>query len=61
MHLGVQGMMPRDLGDVTPETMATIRRHGFTGVACRYYDPLSATERDAKRLRDIMGDGGVDA
>ena len=50
MYLGVQGLMPRELRDVTPETMAIVRRHGFTGVACRYYDPLAVTERDAKRL-----------
>ncbi len=60
MYLGVQGLMPDDLGEVTEATMARIREHGFTGVAARYFDPLSATRESVTRLRDIMEAGGVD-
>lgn len=54
MYLGVQGLMPRDLNTIDDATMSRVREHGFTGVACRYFDPMSATEREVKRLRDAM-------
>ena len=60
MYLGIQGLMPRNLNDVTAETMRNIREHGFTGVACRYFDPLEATESEVKRLRDVMEAEDVD-
>jgi len=60
MYLGVQGLMPRNLNDVTEATMKKIRNHGFTGAACRYFDPLEATESEVKRLRDVMDSEGVD-
>ena len=59
MYLGVQGLMPRNLNEVTEATMTNIRDHGFNGVACRYFGPLETTESDAKRLREIMNVGGV--
>jgi sugar phosphate isomerase/epimerase len=40
--------------------MRNIREHGFTGVACRYFDPLEATESEVKRLRDVMEAEDVD-
>jgi len=52
--------MPDDLGDVTEATMTRILEHGFTGVAARFFDPLSATEESVTRLRQIMETGGVD-
>lgn len=60
MYLGIQGLMPRDLRQVTEDTMADVRAHGFTGVACRFYEPLDVTEAEVKRLRAIMEAGGVD-
>jgi len=59
MYLGVQGLMPRNLNEVTEATMTNIRDHGFNGAACRYFEPLETTESDAKRLREIMNVGGV--
>ena len=52
--------MPRDLRTVTEETMATVLAHGFTGVACRFFDPLNVSEADVKRLRHVMDSAGVD-
>lgn len=60
MYLGVQGLMPRDLRTVTEATMAKVRAHGFTGVACRFFEPLEAKEDEVKRLRRVMDAGGVD-
>ena len=51
--------MPDDLGDVTEVTIARIREHGFTGVATRFFEPLTATKETVTRLRDIMEAGGV--
>ena len=59
MYLGAQGLILRDLNEVTEATMTNIRDHGFTGAACRYLEPLETTESDAKRLREIMNVGGV--
>ena len=58
MYLGVQGLMPNDLGDVTEATMTRIREHGFTGAATRFFDPLSATRQTVTRLRQVMNAGG---
>jgi sugar phosphate isomerase/epimerase len=52
--------MPRDLRAVTEATMAKVRAYGFTGVACRFFEPLEAKEADVKRLRRVMEAGGVD-
>ena len=52
--------MPRDLRDVTDATTARIREIGFTGAACRYYEPLAATRADVTRLRRVMAAGGVE-
>lgn len=60
MYLGVQGLMPDDLGEVTEATMARVREHGFTGVAALYFESLSATKESVTRLRYIMEAGGVD-
>lgn len=60
MYLGVQGFMPRDLDSVTEETLSRIRANGFTGVACRYFEPMNATETAVKRLREVMAASGVD-
>ncbi len=57
--LGVQGLMPRDLREVSDATISRIRELGFAGAACRYHDPLSATRADATRLREMMRAGGV--
>lgn len=59
VYLGVQGLMPRDLQNVTPLTMKRIRDLGFSGVACRYFDPLGAIEKDVRRLSDIMATAGI--
>ena len=60
MYLGIQGLMPHDFRTVTDATMARIRGHGFTGTACRFFEPLSVIETDVRRLRRIMEAGGVD-
>ena len=60
MYLGVQGLMPRDLTTVTAETMKTIRSHGFTGAACRFFDPMRATQTEVRQLRSIMEASNVD-
>lgn len=60
MYLGVQGLMPADLRTVTDETMAKVRAYGFTGVACRFLNPLEVTEAEVRSLRAIMESGGVD-
>ena len=60
MYLGVQGLMPNNLGDVTEATMTRIRDHGFTGAATRFFDPLSATKELVTTLRQVMDAGGVD-
>ena len=59
MYLGVQGLMPDDLDEVTAATVSRIREHGFTGAACRFFEPMSATRDTVMRLRDIMEVGGV--
>ena len=59
-YLGIQGLMPRDLSEVSDATMARIRAEGFTGAACRWYDPSSATRDDVVRLREVMAAGGVE-
>lgn len=59
MYLGVQGLMPRDLREVTPNTVDGIRAHGFTGVACRFFQPLSVTRADVEHLRGMLESGGV--
>ena len=58
MYLGVQGLIPNNLADVTEATMTRIREHGFTGTAARFFEPLSATKETVARLRDIMETGG---
>ena len=60
MYLGVQGLMPNNLDDVTESMMARIREHGFTGAATRFFEPLSATKESVTRLREVMDAGGVD-
>ena len=60
MHLGVQGLMPRDLSTASEETVESIRAHGFTGVACRIFEPMKASKEDVTRLRDVLNHGGVD-
>ena len=59
VYLGVQGLMPRDLQNVTPLTMKRIRDLGFSGVACRYFDPLGTIEKDVRKLSDIMATAGI--
>ena len=60
MYLGVQGLMPTDLNDVDEETTTNIRKHGFTGVACRYFDPNNVTKNEVIRLRSVLSNGGID-
>lgn len=60
MYLGVQAFMPTDLNTVSDKTMQTIRDNGFTGVACRYFDPLNATKDDVSRLKSVMDSNGID-
>ena len=60
MYLGVQGLMPRDLNTINKETVESIRAHGFTGVACRFFEPMEASREDVTRLRDALKHGGVD-
>ena len=59
MYLGVQAFMPRDLNEVNDATMATIRANGFAGVACRFFEPLSAKQSDVARLQTVMDSNGV--
>ena len=59
MYLGVQAFMPTDLNTVSDETMQTIRDRGFTGVACRYFDPLNAAKNDVLRLKNVMDSNGI--
>ena len=59
-YLGIQGLMPRDLSQVSDATTARIRREGFSGAACRWYEPSTATRDDVARLREVMAAGGVE-
>ncbi|MBA27143.1 MAG: hypothetical protein CL749_08545 [Chloroflexi bacterium] len=59
MYLGVQGLMPTDLNEVDEKTTTNIRKHGFSGVACRYFDPINVTKNEVTRLRSVLSDGGI--
>ena len=59
MYLGVQGLMPTDLNEVDEKTTTNIRKHGFSGVACRYFDPINVTKNEVTRLRAVLSDGGI--
>ena len=59
MYLAIQGLMPSNLNDVTDATVTRIREFGFTGVACRYQQPLITTKLKTEKLRTILESGGV--
>ena len=58
-YLGIQGLMPRDLSEVTDATMARIRARGVLRRGMPLVRAASATKGDVVRLREIMAAGGV--
>lgn len=59
MYLGVMGMMPQDLRQVDADVVRRIRQAGFTGVSCRFYDPLDFPMPEVERLRTVLEKSGV--
>lgn len=60
MYLGLaQGYSPADMRQFTPEIVETIRKAGFSGVACFFKDPLGTSEDDIRRVRELLDAGGV--
>ncbi len=59
MRSGVVGLMPAHPRDITPETAARLRAHGFTGVTVLVPDPLEARRDEYERAGTILRDGGV--
>jgi sugar phosphate isomerase/epimerase len=59
MQLGVVGLMPADLRDVTPETAQRLRNHGFTGVSCVMRNPADYRESELLTVRQMLADAGV--
>jgi sugar phosphate isomerase/epimerase len=59
MRPGVVGLMPRDPRDITAETAARVRAHGFTGVTVRIEQPLDAEQAVFERAGRVLRDGGV--
>jgi sugar phosphate isomerase/epimerase len=51
--------MPAHPREITPETAATLRAHGFTGVTVVVPDPLEARREEYERAGRILRDGGV--
>ncbi|MBI2940894.1 MAG: sugar phosphate isomerase/epimerase [Chloroflexi bacterium] len=59
MRCGVVGLMPPHPRDVTPETTARLRRHGFTGVSVVVGDPLAVSQEEVERAGATLRDGGI--
>jgi sugar phosphate isomerase/epimerase len=59
LRSGVVGLMPAHPRDITPETAARLRAHGFTGVTVVVPDPLEAQREEYARAGAILRDGGV--
>jgi sugar phosphate isomerase/epimerase len=61
MHLGVSGVViPHRIDEVTADHVASVREHGFTGFATRFWDhPFTVTSERAKRVRALFEAGGV--
>ena len=59
MRPGVVGLMPRDPRDVTAETAARVRAHGFSGVTIRIARPLEAEQAVFEQAGQVLRDGGV--
>jgi sugar phosphate isomerase/epimerase len=51
--------MPPDPREVNAEVARRIRSAGFTGVSVVLPDPLAYTEADLTRVRDVLGEAGV--
>lgn len=59
MRLGVNGLMPRDARNVTPEDAVRLTRLGLFGVTCLLPDPESCTREEMARVRSLLGAAGV--
>lgn len=59
MRSGVVGLMPAHPREITPETAARLRAHGFRGVTVVVPDPLEARRDEYERAGTILRDGGV--
>lgn len=59
MRSGVVGFMPSHPREITPETAARLRSHGFTGVTVIVPDPLTANREEYERAGAILRDGGI--
>lgn len=59
MRLGVAGMFPLDLHQVDEAVAQRIRETGFTGVSAVLQDPLSCTEPEMVRVREVLAGAGV--
>ncbi len=60
MRSGVVGLMPAHPREITPDTAARLRSHGFTGVTVIVPDPLNARREEYERAGAILRDGGVE-
>jgi len=54
VRLGVAGMMPRDMRQVTADGARRIRAAGFTGVSCYFTDPLATEEREVRAAAGVL-------
>ena len=59
MYIGIQGMMPRELRQVDDMVVSRIRQAGFSGVTCRFPNPLEVSMSDVDRLKGVLTAGGV--
>src|SRR5437870_1508406 len=51
--------MPAHASEITPQTAATLRANGFTGVTVVIPDPITANRETYVRAGQILRDGGV--
>jgi sugar phosphate isomerase/epimerase len=56
---GVVGLMPRHAREISSETAARLRAHGFTGASVIIPDPLEASPDEYRRAGMVLRDGGI--
>ena len=59
MLIGIQGLMPDDLNQLTDSHVKNIRDLGFFGVSCRFSNPLDVNKEQIKKIKSTLDFGGV--
>jgi sugar phosphate isomerase/epimerase len=62
VRFGISGcFLPENMNDLTPEMCQRVRSLGFTGIFTRFRhnNPLTTTEAEARRVRDMLEGEGV--